>query len=202
MSSPEPEHQRLVGLALPSMDRNAVNQTGEQARIEAHQMVDLSQFPDVCFQLAPLPVLFCDPILCLCLLGLDHLTLGDQGVIPAIVIVLVLRGCGVKLNHVVDLLAKDVLLHLEPIHLTGNVICSIELRNSRLKGSDDLISPGDELIDHLDESRLNCLLPKVRRRAPFSYLSVLPIAPQDHAPIWGVAVLDLVAKERTTFSAY
>lgn len=145
------------------MNSNAVNHASEQALVEARQLVSISQFPDVCFQLAPLPVHFFAPGLCLCMLGLDRFALSNQGVILAIVLVLVLRGCSVKLNRVVDLLAKNVLFHLEPVHLTGKVICSIELRNSRFKGSDALISPGDELIEHLDESRLDFLLSKVRR---------------------------------------
>ena len=91
------------------------------------------------------------------------LALSDQRVIPAIVLVLVLRSRGVKLYHVVDLLAKDIRLHLETVLLTGKVVCPIELGNSHLKGGDDLISPGDELVDSLDESCLDFLLPEVLR---------------------------------------
>ena len=97
------------------------------------------------------------------MLGLDRFALGDQRIIPAIVFVLALRGCGVKLDHVVKLLAKDVLLHLESVHLTGKVVCPIELGNCRFKSGDDFISSSDELIDSLDESRLDFLLSKVRR---------------------------------------
>lgn len=183
------------------MNGNAINQASEQVLIKGHQMIGLSQFLNVCFEPAPLSVLFCDPILHLCQFGLDRLALGDQRTIPEIVFVLILCGRGIKLDNVVNLLAKDVLSQLKacPPHGQG-YICPIELGNGHLKRGNNLISPDDELVDSLDESRPDFFNPKVRRWSLLSVSRILPITTIDHVPVLCVAVLDLAVKERSAYS--